>query len=402
MYLDALWPSPGNVDDFCQDWGSARNYLRDLPVYTEHAVSIPRHLGFAADPASTIERNAHPPATVLLVLPLAFLTYSQGFFLWNMISLVALLMSLWIVARELSAPRDVILPGAALLVFCHPLYAHLRHGQWTLLLLFLITSAWALDRRGKNLQAGGLLALAAAFKLFPAFLFLIYAVNRRIKPIFTGMAVFLLINLVGLALLGYETYRTYLGHVLPNQYVFRGFAYNLSVAGFWHRLFDPIGEAGRLLPLLRCPFLARFGSLATNFCLTALVIALASRARTSGQRDSVFGLAASAMLLVSPVTWDFSLPLLLLPLAVIHANLGRSRLRAVCLETILLVIWVPQELLTTLVGGSSATFSPYFSLGVASAKFYALIATFTLSAADLLKWERPVSSQLSIPETVSP
>jgi hypothetical protein len=58
--------------------------------------------------------------------------------------------------------------------------------------------------------------------------------------------------------------------------------------------------------------------------------------------------------------------------------------------------------LTTLVGGSSATFSPYFSLGAASAKFYALIATFMLSAVDLLKWGRPVSSQLSISATVSP
>jgi hypothetical protein len=402
MYLEALWPSPGTVDDFYQDWGSARNYLSGFPVYTEHAVSIPRHLGLASDPASTIERNAHPPATVLLVLPLAFLTYSHGFFLWNMISLVALLVSLWIVAWELSAPRDVILPGAALLVFCHPLYAHLRHGQWTFLLLFLITSAWALNRRGKSLKAGGLLGLAAAFKLFPAYLFLVYAVERRIKPVLTGMAVFLLINLVTLALLGFETYRSYLGSVLPSQYVFRGFAYNLSVAGFWHRLFDPIGEAGRLLPLWRSPFLARCGTLATDFCLTALVITLASRARTRGQRDSAFGLAVSAMLLVSPVTWDFSLPLLLLPLAVIYANLVRSPLRALCLGMILLVIWVPQELLTTLVGVSSATFSPYFSLGVASAKFYALIGTFTLSMADLLKWRRPVSSQLSIPATVSP
>ena len=51
----------------------------------------------------------------------------------------------------------------------------------------------------------------------------------------------------------------------------------------------------------------------------------ARRARTRDQRDLAFGLAVTAMLLVSPITWDYSLPLLLVPLAVLTRAAMTSR-----------------------------------------------------------------------------
>jgi hypothetical protein len=71
MWIMAMRPAPQQINDFYQDWGSARNHLVGLPVYTSHARSIPRHLGVPFDPLSSIEYNAHPPTSVLLALPLA-------------------------------------------------------------------------------------------------------------------------------------------------------------------------------------------------------------------------------------------------------------------------------------------------------------------------------------------
>ena len=128
-------PTPDNVVDFYQDWGSSRNYLTGLPVYTEHSISIPHHLGLPRNPDPGIERNAHPPTAVLLTLPLAWLSYSDAVLVWNLISLIAFLVSILIVARELAAPKALVLPGVVLFGFCPPLYVHLYLGKWTLPLL---------------------------------------------------------------------------------------------------------------------------------------------------------------------------------------------------------------------------------------------------------------------------
>ena len=384
MYLHALRPSPDNVVDFYQDWGSSRNYLTGLPVYAEHSISIPHHLGLPRNPVPSIKRNAHPPTAVLLTLPLAWLSYSDAVLVWNLISLIALLVSILIVARELAATKALVLPGVVLSALCQPLYAHLYLGQWTLLLLLLVVAAWVIDRRERPAAAGALLGLAAAIKLFPAYLFVLYAAQRRLKPLLSGMATLLCVTLITLAVLGPESYRDYLWEVLPSQSVFRGFMYNFSVAGFWHKLFDPVGEAGALLPLWPSPSMARIGTLVCDLGITATVIGLAYRWRRPEERDAAFGLAVTAMLLVSPVTWNFSLPLLLVPLAQIATEARRSTTRGLALWAILLVVWMPQEFLTALLWGSSIPASPVFSLGAASAKFYALLGTFALGVALML------------------
>ena len=50
LCVKAMRPAPDQIIDYYQDWGSARNHLAGLPVYTEHAMSIPRHLGIPNDP----------------------------------------------------------------------------------------------------------------------------------------------------------------------------------------------------------------------------------------------------------------------------------------------------------------------------------------------------------------
>jgi len=127
-------PAPDRLNDFYQDWGSAGNPLVGLPIYTYHATSTPRHLGLPSNPVPSIEYNAHPLTSVLLVLLLAWLDYPNAVLVWNMISVAALAVSLRIVASELALPRMMLPPTLTLLAFCHPVYGNFYQGQLTLIL----------------------------------------------------------------------------------------------------------------------------------------------------------------------------------------------------------------------------------------------------------------------------
>jgi hypothetical protein len=150
-------------------------------------------------------------------------------------------------------------------------------------------------------------------------------------------------------------------------------------------LFDPIGDPGHIIPLWRNPNLARGGTFLADLLITLLVIGVASCASAKSQRDLAFGVSITAMLLVAPVTWDISLPLLLVPIAVIaqHCTRSRSHWMLAALGLIVAIIWVPQPMLTALAEPwhRHTDFHWTFILGAPSLKFYALLGTFALGLA---------------------
>jgi alpha-1,2-mannosyltransferase len=382
MWVAAMRPTPDRINDFYQDWASARTHLVGLPVYTHHATSIPQHLGLPCNPVPSIEYNAHPPTSVLVALPLARLDYPNAVLVWNMISLAALIVSLTIVASELALPWRTLPPTLALLAFCHPVYGNFYQGQLTLILLLLVTTIWALERSGWPSTAGLLLGTAAAIKLFPAYLAVYYMARGRRQLLLTATVSFLALTLATALVLGLDAYHDYVWVVLPGQAKFRSFSYNLSIAGFWYKLFNPVAETGPVEPLWLSPTLARWGTVLMDLAITMIVATIAYRARSLVQRDLAFASTVTAMLMVSPVTWDFSLPLLLVPIAVIARGTVKSQLRwmPATLVLILAIGWIPQNMLTELAqaGRSFSVFSWTFMLGAPSLKFYALLGTFVL------------------------
>jgi hypothetical protein len=86
------------------------------------------------------------------------------------------------------------------------------------------------------------------------------------------------------------------------------------------------------------------------------------------------------MLLASPVTWDITLVLLLVPIAVLARSAEKSRWRPAALLLILPIVFLPQKLLAylTLTNCDLRFASWAYILGVPSLKFYALLGTFVL------------------------
>lgn len=380
IWVQAIRPAGGRVNDFYQDWGSARNYVVGMPVYSPHSSSVRWHLGLEKNPNATIEYNAHPPASVLLALPLAALDYPDAVRAWNLATLAAFVIAMSLMVQELKLGGRAVLIGVALLPFCHPVYGNVYQGQLTLLLVLLLVGVWVLDRRGRSGQAGALIGLAAAIKLFPAYLVVVYAVRRDPRPIVWAVVVFGLVNLAAASVLGLQAYRDYLAIVLPDQARFRGFGFNIALAGFWSKLFDPVAETGRITPLCLSPGLARVGTLASDAAVTLVVVIAAARALTARQRDLGWGLAFVGMLLVSPVTWDFSLPLLVVPAAVVARESVHRPLSLALLFVAAVVAWVPQSLFMLMVGEPAGSASPAFMLGAPALKFYVLLTLFGLLA----------------------
>lgn len=330
-WLEALRPTTYQqrhfLPDFFQDWASARNYYTGMPIYAPLEETLPLYLGEHRRAGDTVftEVNAHPPASVLVMLPLGMLDYREAFLLWTELSLIFFAASLWLIFRRLD-----IRPGLdgglalfALLLFCHPLLSHVQHGQWMTLLLLLITLTWLAERANHPLPGGATLGMAAALKFTPGFLFLPFLLRRRWLAILGGLASLMGLSMLAAVVLGPGASSVYFQDVLPHVVRYRGACHNLSLCGICYKLLAPLPH---WMPVQFTSDLQAPVAAATVWvALTGLIVVLLVRAvcKHKDDTDLAISLAIVAMLLIAPITWDHYLLLLALPLAVLWQRLPR-------------------------------------------------------------------------------
>jgi hypothetical protein len=389
QFLRYLRPARDRWTDFFQEWASARNYRCGLPIYSDHRLAIERHLGYVADGewpnlrqyASWITVNAHPPTAVLLALPLAALNYPDAVLVWNLLSLAALFVSLRLVARALSLPVSAwsVAPLLALLLLCSPVLVTLFYGQLTLVLLLLLTGTWIAHRSKRPITAGILLGLAAAIKLFPAFLLVFFVLRRQWKTVAAAMVSLLVVTALTAAVLGVDTYWTYARDVVPRVALFRSGWNNVSLPGLWTKLFDP--GITRIEPVWESMLMAQTGTW-LSCCLVVIVLGWITL-RDDQDDDRAFALTVTAMLLVSPITWDHYATLLLLPLALAWTRLTAATVARITFLTLGLVLWMKPEDLhhAFIIGGTKSVIAtPWQTLCILSLHCYALLGLFALLA----------------------
>jgi hypothetical protein len=387
-FIGSLRPPRQVGVDFFQEWASARNLFTPLPIYTNHKVTIPLYLGYDASDLGRIkvdiDVNAHPPTSVLLAVPLAGLDYPDAVFVWNLLSLGALGVSLWLVGRELkiSWPLWSLFPAVALLLLCNPLRQQVNHGQLNLVLLLLLTGTWVAYRSGRPVWAGYLLAAATAVKLFPGFFFLFFALQRQWKIVIVGIISLAILTGLTAAILGVETYQSYIQDVLPQLQRFRSDWINASLVGFWSKLFDLAPEQVRIQEWWPSPTLAHAGAFLCCAMVVAVWAMVVWRARTLEARDQAFGLTVTAMLLVSPMTWDHYFLLLLIPLVVLWTRLPAAGWVRAAFLVIILLLWAePMLFYNAFIPGGfrRGVATPLCTFGVLSLQCYALLGLFALS-----------------------
>jgi hypothetical protein len=339
--------------DFFQDWASARYYWQGRPVYAPLHGAIGQYLGITPDnlTAQSVRinyfLNAHPPTSVVLVLPLARLDYPEATLIWNLLSLAAFLVSLGLIAHQLRIPvsRWAVFPLVALLLSNGPFRHQVSQGQFNFFLLLLLTGTWAADRSGRPWLAGVLLGMATVLKLFPAFLVLYFVLRRQWRAVVAAGATIIGLTLLSMAVLGVDAYRDYVRIVLPHVEALKTGWRNVSLTGTWAKLFDPTTPGPQLEPLLRSPVLARGMALLSALVLGGLLARKTWRASDRAETDACFGLFLTFTLLISAVTWHHYALLLLLPLTLAWTRLPRSTaVRALFLATFCAFYLAPEIL----------------------------------------------------------
>lgn len=380
--------APGDyVADFFQEWASAKNYFTGRPIYTPQRETALAYLNLTPTPdAFFVEINGHPPTAVLVALPFGMLDYGTAFLLWNWLSIAALTLSGVLIMRETGIRFSgwALLPALAL-AFGNPLLQHLCCGQLGALLLLLITGAWVADRRGHGAAAGALLAVATAIKLFPGFMFLYFVLKGKWRTVFVGAATFVALTALTAAVLGPHAFVEYVTQSMPEVSKYRGTWANASLVGFWQRLLS--ADSDRAVPLVRSAWLPGVAYLLSVTVVVSALARVTLRSRTRATDDLAFALFPIGMLLASPITWDHSFILLLMPILLVAHQLSQPELLRGAFRLTLAVLWLNPLFAWTLFLGANLTnvfaivATTKQNLLVVSLPVYALCGFFAVAVA---------------------
>lgn len=315
--LSRLRPNEQKLNDLVQEWTSARCWLAGEPIYDDLNRTVAVYIRPDLVPTLPIRYNAHPPASVLLTLPLGLLPYFDAVVLWNVLSMLALAASVGLILGRggLDYPRWAWWPVASVLLLSSPLAHQIILAQLNLLLLLLFTIAWRLERANQQVACGAVIGLAAAIKVFPLFLFLYCLAQRRYRALFAGAGTLILLNGLALLVLGQQAWEDYLTIVMPDVGRFRAAWVNASITGFWSKLFDSPNPA--VIPVFAAPLLAKALIAVSSLVLIAAFLLYARRAATAPQRDCAFAAVVMVALLLSPIFWHHYFVILTLPLLIL-------------------------------------------------------------------------------------
>jgi len=329
--------SVGDLDDFRQYWGGASSIVSGEKLYSWAGEGVQVEL----------DHYKYPPVLAFLLAPMAWLVADYGTARWAWLGFSVLCLALGAVllwrttGLRADGPRALAL--VALLSILFATVWALGLGQLSPQLLLLLSGALAAEGARRPVLAGALTAIATGLKMFPALLGGYFLLRRQwracLAAIGTGLA------LIGLSLLvlGWEPYQQYLSILGSAHTRWFGGPFNISLMGFFSRLF---ADTGLTRPIVEVPAVAR-GAIALS--TAALFAATALGVWRAGSDDAraraAFGLTVVASLLAAPINGQYNLVIALLPLAVAVAHVQGAwprHLRWLLVTALLLTL--PNEL----------------------------------------------------------
>lgn len=312
--LTAFMVKELHLNDFGKFYYSTRLFLDGQDMYgSSPATAIP-----VSETEVRQFLNMNPPHFHFLTLPLAALSPVRAYFVWTIMNLVALAMSLQVISRELRVRWSVrkVAWSFAALIFCSATGTIVVTGQLTFLLLLPVTLSWIAARNGNWSKSALYLGLCASVKPFFG-IFLIYLLLRRyVKPaavmVLTGIAC----GAAGLAVFRWSAYQRWLDALSAVDWAWAPM--NGSIGAVIARSF---GENPLYSPILFAPSLIApvTGALGVLVGIVSFRILL----RTSNkQADHVFGGLLLTAQLISPLGWIYYAWLLLGPMVALYQARG--------------------------------------------------------------------------------
>lgn len=331
--------------DFLQEYVLARAVLAGVYPYAPMPEMAAR-FGLPPD-VPWSHPTPHTPAAAILSVPLGLLPYPVAVTIWLLFELACLAIVVELLARAWGEPVSLLMKIAIFLMglATGPVLHELWFGQFSSILLLLLTLAWLNLRSDRDEIGGALIGLSIALKLtaWPIALFLL--LTNRWRAILPAIGVIALLHFVAVLVLGMAPVLDY--YYVVGQQIAADYAWHDENFSLWTlipRLFShstiegiraanhfvalPLDASPMMRPLLRYAFLV----MATAF-LGAMWLA-----RHCRSFDSSYGILLCASLPINPVVWDHYLMLTAIPIVIVFARLrdagfprGQTALALVCL-----------------------------------------------------------------------
>lgn len=283
----------------------------------------------------------YPPFLAQLMMPLAVLTrYETATLLWFGLNIALLAYTIMLLVPYVPQ-RWVKWMWVAPIVFI-PIWQAFFIGQVTIIMLALLTAAWAARREDQPGLAGALIALAAWIKVFPGVLLLYFLWKKDWKVVLGAAVAGTILGVFQVAISGPELMIEFLDVLFSLTAGGQPHATfeNLSIFAFASKLFqfnihvDPVVVNNALYTL------TRFGLTAFIVALTAYTV-LWSRVDTRRGSSTVwhfdleYSLVILTILLLGSTLWISGLPPVLLVVILMLRNLHHYRDPAIALTAIL-------------------------------------------------------------------
>ena len=319
-------------NDFCQDYASAVSLLHGHtaypPVFCNSTISkLP----------GGVEYNSHPPTSIVLFIPFGLLPKNVAMILWGMVSLLAYLVSIWLLLRAVKWP---VLPGLALFafgsIFWLPSIDVTEVLNFEQVLLLLLVGSWLLaERRQERRQetgAGVLLGIACLLKIWPVLFLLVPLLQRRWRLVAVTGGVMAVGILLALVVEGPSAFVAYAGpvRIVEDGWVMIGYAGNISLTGMVVGLLAGYsGSASRQAPPF--PGIHAGTALLVGEALSAVLllggIGLVWWKRRSLEDETgnllAFGFLVTLIQVAFPLSWPWAVVTLFLPAATLVLALRR-------------------------------------------------------------------------------
>ena len=294
-------------NDFIPDYVSAHEHRAGRNPYAPLAPAYRRIFGsdralLALHP-DVGQRNAHPPSSVVLALPLTPLPAETAARIWLIVAIVSTCLAVYLLARALRFSRSTagVMTIAALAT---PIVEDsVRWGQSDGVVLLALVVGWIYLRRKQQVPAGVALGLATALKVFPWMMIVPLIRGGRRAAALTMVATTAVVSLASAAILGIDSTRTFLFDASPRNFKFWSKASFGSLPSVPVRWLAPsiARDPSRSVPI----------GVELLVLLSVLVCAVAAaktRAKLSGD---AFWSAVPLVLLASPLGWAHQLVLLI-------------------------------------------------------------------------------------------
>jgi nitrate reductase NapE component len=299
--------------------------------------------GFA--PAANVRKGYlpynHPPFEVLIFLPFSFLSYFAAYLLWDLVSVLILLLLLVLLRPRISLLRHVSVAHwwlACLSFF--PTFFALLQGQDTILLLLIFSLVFIFLKGEREFAAGCCLGLGLFRFHLVLPLMLVFVLERRRKAFVGFIFVAFILALISVAIVGAEASWHYPGSVWRmEQMMERTGTVVPSGMPNLHGLFD-----GLFADLISRSFSDTLLALIS----LALVVfaAFLSKPAAATTFNLGFALCVLVTVVVSYHTFTSDLSLLMLPIVLVADHLAggkgnRGWMRMALLGPVLLLLLSP-------------------------------------------------------------